>query len=132
TTDWEKHKLWNDDPVMLPFKSAARTGRFAGYEGPSNRKAAEVLTKYILTDMYAKAVQGMPPADAVKAAHAELVEMSTGKGRAGKAAGGRSRRFASAFFQKKNGGRRPPLPTLLFVVASLLAMTVVPLRPWRK
>jgi multiple sugar transport system substrate-binding protein len=75
TTDWEKHKLWNDDPVMLPFKSAARTGRFAGYEGPSNRKAAEVLTKYILTDMYAKAVQGMAPADAVKAAHAELVKI---------------------------------------------------------
>jgi multiple sugar transport system substrate-binding protein len=75
TTEWEKHKLWNDDPVMLPFRSAARTGRFAGYAGPSNRKAAEVLTKYILTDMYAKAVQGMPPADAVKAAHAELVKI---------------------------------------------------------
>src|SRR6201987_2934684 len=75
TTDWEKHKLWNDDPVMLPFRSAARTGRFAGYAGPSNRKAAEVLTKYILTDMYAKAVQGMPPAEAVKAAHADLMKI---------------------------------------------------------
>jgi multiple sugar transport system substrate-binding protein len=75
TTDWEKHKLWNDDPVMLPFKAAARTGRFAGYAGPSTRKAAEVLTKYILTDMYAKAVQGMPAEEAVKAAHEELVKI---------------------------------------------------------
>jgi multiple sugar transport system substrate-binding protein len=75
TTDWEKHKLWNDDPVMLPFKAAARTGRFAGHAGPSGRKAAEVLTKYILTDMYAKAVQGMAPEEAVKAAHAELVKI---------------------------------------------------------
>jgi multiple sugar transport system substrate-binding protein len=75
TTDWEKHKLWNDDPVMLPFKSAARTGRFAGYAGPSGRSAAEALTKYILTDMYAKAVQGMPAEEAVKAAHAELVKI---------------------------------------------------------
>jgi multiple sugar transport system substrate-binding protein len=75
TTDWEKHKLWNDDPVMLPFKSAARTGRFAGYAGPSSRNAAEALTKYILTDMYAKAVQGMPAEEAVKAAHAELVKI---------------------------------------------------------
>jgi multiple sugar transport system substrate-binding protein len=75
TTDWEKHKLWNDDPVMLPFKAAARTGRFAGYAGPSSRKAAEALTKYILTDMYAKAVQGMAPEEAVKAAHAELVKI---------------------------------------------------------
>ena len=72
TTDWEKHKLWNDDPVMLPFKSAARTGRFAGYEGPSNRKAAEVLTKYILTDMYAKAVQGMAAEESVKWADSEV------------------------------------------------------------
>jgi multiple sugar transport system substrate-binding protein len=75
TTDWEKHKLWNDDPVMLPFRSAARTGRFAGYAGPSSRNAAEALTKYILTDMYAKAVQGMAPEEAVKSAHAELVKI---------------------------------------------------------
>ena len=75
TTDWEKHKLWEEDPVMLPFKAAARTGRFAGFAGPSSRKAAEVLTKYILTDMYAKAVQGMPAEQAVKAAHDELVKI---------------------------------------------------------
>jgi multiple sugar transport system substrate-binding protein len=60
---------------MLPFRSAARTGRFAGYAGPSGRNAAEALTKYILTDMYAKAVQGMAPEEAVKAAHAELVKI---------------------------------------------------------
>jgi multiple sugar transport system substrate-binding protein len=75
TTDWEKHKLWSEDPVMLPFKSAARTGRFAGYAGPSNRKAAEVVTKYIITDMYAKAVQGMPAADAVRWAHEEIAKI---------------------------------------------------------
>jgi len=31
--------------------------------------------KYILVDMYAKAVQGMAPADAVKWAHGELVKI---------------------------------------------------------
>jgi len=36
------------------------------YAGPSDRHAAEVLTKYILTDMDAKGVQGMPAAEAVK------------------------------------------------------------------
>src|SRR6266851_2791996 len=70
TTDWERHKLWDDDPIMLPYKQAARTGRFAGYQGPSTRKAAEVVTKYIIIDMYAKAVQGMPAEDAVKWAEA--------------------------------------------------------------
>ncbi|MBV9529824.1 MAG: extracellular solute-binding protein [Bradyrhizobium sp.] len=75
TTDWEKHKLWNDDPIMLPFRTAARSGRFAGYAGPSTRKAGEVVTKYIITDMFAKAVQGMPAEQAVKQAHDELVKI---------------------------------------------------------
>src|SRR3954453_14135292 len=75
TTDWEKHKLWGDDPIMLPYKQAARTGRFAGYQGPSTRKAAEVVTKYIIIDMYAKAVQGMPAEDAVRWAEAELTKV---------------------------------------------------------
>jgi multiple sugar transport system substrate-binding protein len=75
TTDFEKHKLWDADPVMLPYRSAARTGRFAGYAGPSGRNAAEVVTKYVLTDMYAKAVQGMTPDAAVKWAQGELVRI---------------------------------------------------------
>ena len=68
-------KLWKDDPIMLPFRTAAASGRFAGYAGPANRKAAEVISKYIVSDMYAKAVQGTPPEDAVKWAHAELVKI---------------------------------------------------------
>jgi len=75
TTVWEEHKLWGDDPVMAPFRTAARSGRFAGYAGPANRKAAEAISKYILVDMYAKAVQGTAPGDAVKWAHGELVKI---------------------------------------------------------
>jgi multiple sugar transport system substrate-binding protein len=75
TKAWEQHALWNEDPVMLPFRTAAQTGRFAGFAGPSNRQSAEVLTKYILTDMYAKAVQGMAPEQSVRAAHEELVKI---------------------------------------------------------
>jgi multiple sugar transport system substrate-binding protein len=75
TTVWEEHKLWGDDPVMAPFRTAARSGRFAGYAGPANRKAAEAISKYILVDMYAKAVQGMAPEEAVKWAHGELVKI---------------------------------------------------------
>ena len=60
---------------MLPFRKAAESGHFAGYAGPANRKAAEVISKYIISDMYAKAVQGMAPEEAVKSAHAELVKI---------------------------------------------------------
>lgn len=75
TTIWEEDPLWKKDPVMLPFRSAARAGRFPGYAGPADRKAAEVLSKYIIVDMYAKAVQGMPAEDAVKWAHQEVVKI---------------------------------------------------------
>jgi len=75
TKDWENHKVWSMDPVMRPYKDIASNGRLVGYAGPPNRAAAEALTKYIIVDMYAKAVQGMPPDDAVKWAHQELVKI---------------------------------------------------------
>jgi len=75
TTVWEKDKLWDADPVMLPFRAAARAGRFPGYAGTADRKAAEGLSKYLITDMYAKAVQGMPAEEAVKWAHSELLKI---------------------------------------------------------
>jgi len=75
TAQWQDHPLWQNDPVMLPFRSIADIGRAAGYAGRPSRAAAEVVTKYIITDMYAKAVQGMPADDAVKWAHAELVKI---------------------------------------------------------
>src|SRR5262249_3776563 len=51
TTIWEKDPVWGKDPVMLPYRSAARNARFAGYAGPPDRKAAEVLSKYLIIDM---------------------------------------------------------------------------------
>ncbi|MFZ0852457.1 MAG: extracellular solute-binding protein [Hyphomicrobiaceae bacterium] len=72
TPEWEKHKLWEEDPVMAPYKIAGKLGLTPGHAGPSNKKAGEVLSKYIIVDMYAKAVQGMPPEEAVKWAEGEL------------------------------------------------------------
>jgi multiple sugar transport system substrate-binding protein len=72
TAEWEKHKVWDEDPVMTPYKVAGKLGRAPGYAGPASRQAAEVLSKYIITDMYAKAVQGMSAEDAVKWAESEL------------------------------------------------------------
>ena len=75
TKVWEEHPVWNVDPILAPFKQIPVTGRLAGYAGSPNQKAAEVTTKYIIVDMYAKAIQGMEPADAVKWAHGELVKI---------------------------------------------------------
>jgi multiple sugar transport system substrate-binding protein len=75
TKIWEDHPVWNVDPVMAPFKKVPVTGRLLGYAGPPNQKAAEVQTKYIIVDMYAKAIQGMDAGASVKAAHDELVKV---------------------------------------------------------
>lgn len=72
TAKWESDKLWDVDPVMTPYKVAAKLGQAPGFAGPPNAKAQEGLSKYIITDMYAKAVQGMPAEDAVKWADGEL------------------------------------------------------------
>jgi multiple sugar transport system substrate-binding protein len=78
TQVWEKHKMWDEDPVMAPYRVAARLGLTPGHAGPANRKAAEVLTKYIITDMYAKAIQGMTPEAAVKWAAGEVQKIYSG------------------------------------------------------
>jgi multiple sugar transport system substrate-binding protein len=77
TLYWEEDKMWGTDPVLLPFRDLPRKGRLMGYAGPPGRASAEAQTKYIIVDMYAKAVQGMTPEDAVKWAHGELVKIYT-------------------------------------------------------
>ncbi|HTI79332.1 MAG TPA: extracellular solute-binding protein [Acetobacteraceae bacterium] len=75
TKAWEANKVWQVDPVMAPFRTAAESGQFAGYAGPAGRAAAETISKFIIVDMYAKAVQGLPAEDAVKWAHSELLKI---------------------------------------------------------
>ena len=77
TLYWEEDKVWGADPVLLPFRDLPRKGRLMGYAGPPGRASAEAQTKYIIVDMYAKAVQGTAPEDAVKWAHEELVKIYT-------------------------------------------------------
>ena len=77
TKIWEDDPLWKIDPIMAPFRTAAESGRFAGYAGPSGRAAAETISKFIIVDMYAKAVQGMAAEDAVKWAHGEIAKIYT-------------------------------------------------------
>jgi ABC-type glycerol-3-phosphate transport system substrate-binding protein len=74
TREWEKHKVWGADPVMEPFHDLPLRGRLAGYAGPPARKAAEVVSKYIIVDMYAKAIQGMAAEEAAKWAHGEIAK----------------------------------------------------------
>jgi multiple sugar transport system substrate-binding protein len=69
---WDAHAMWQPDPVMLPFEEAAKNVRFFGYAGPPNGKASEAYSKYVVVDLFAKAIQGMPAEDSAKWAEAEV------------------------------------------------------------
>jgi multiple sugar transport system substrate-binding protein len=73
TKVWEDNAMWSkvDKPLRVFQRAAGKTRSF-GYAGPATAKATEVYTKYIIVDMYAKAVQGMKAEDAVKWADGEL------------------------------------------------------------
>ena len=73
THEWEKDSMWGkvDKPLQM-FRQAARNTRIFGYSGPATAKATEAFSKYVIVDMYAKAVQGMAAEEAVKWAHGEL------------------------------------------------------------
>jgi multiple sugar transport system substrate-binding protein len=73
TKVWESNLMWAkvDGPLKM-FRTAAQNTPLFGYAGPSTAKSTEAFTKYIITDMYAKAVQGMKAEDAVRWAEGEL------------------------------------------------------------
>jgi multiple sugar transport system substrate-binding protein len=77
TRSWEKHPMWNDYPVMAPFKTAAAgQSRLMGYGGEPNQKAAEAWNKFIVTVMYAQACSGkMTAEESVKWAAGELAKI---------------------------------------------------------
>ncbi len=79
TSFWEKHPMWEKtDDALKPFKTAGRGSRMIGYAGRAGAKATEAYSKFIITDMYAKAVQGMPPEVAVQWAETELKKIYEG------------------------------------------------------
>jgi multiple sugar transport system substrate-binding protein len=73
TKKWEDHPMWAkvDKPLQV-FRQAARQTRMLGYPGPATAKATESYSKYIIVDMFAKAVSGTKAEDAVKWAETEL------------------------------------------------------------
>jgi multiple sugar transport system substrate-binding protein len=73
TKYWEQSPMWDtiDQPMKI-YRQAANASRMIGYAGPPSAKATEVYSKYILTDMYAKACQGMKAEDCVSWAAGEL------------------------------------------------------------
>jgi len=79
TKVWEEHALWSkvDKPLRI-FRQAARNTLMLGHAGPASAKASESYTKYVVVDMFARAVQGMKAEDAVRWAEGELKKIYEG------------------------------------------------------
>jgi multiple sugar transport system substrate-binding protein len=69
---WQKHPMWEEDPAITIFRELPQYGRAAGYQGAYNRKASEVWAKYIIVDIFAKAVKGEAPKSVLDWAEREL------------------------------------------------------------
>jgi multiple sugar transport system substrate-binding protein len=72
----EQSKMWDTLPKALaPFRTAGKIGRALGYAGPPSPKVQEVQSKYVIVNMFARAVQGTSPEDSVRQAEAEMKQI---------------------------------------------------------
>jgi multiple sugar transport system substrate-binding protein len=66
TKEWYNDPIWMKDPKCTVFRDNILDARVIGYAGPPGKKATEVLAKYIIVDMFVKAIQGASPEEALK------------------------------------------------------------------
>ena len=65
--------IWDKfPPVVQIFKKSPEIARALGWPGPADQKVSLVQSKYIIVDMFARAVQGESPEAAVKWAETEM------------------------------------------------------------
>jgi multiple sugar transport system substrate-binding protein len=72
TKMWYGDPVWTKDPKLTMFRDVMKDARAIGYAGPPGRKASESMAKYIIVDMFAKAIQGTPPEESLAGAAGEL------------------------------------------------------------
>ena len=72
TKAWFDHPAWKTDPKLTAFRDSIKDARHLGYAGPPSAKASEALAKFIIVDMFAKAIQGTTPEESLKWATDEL------------------------------------------------------------
>jgi multiple sugar transport system substrate-binding protein len=72
----EQSKMWETLPKsLLPFRTAGKIARALGYEGQPTGRTNEVFAKYVVVNMFSRAVQGTSPEDSVKRAEAEMSQI---------------------------------------------------------
>jgi multiple sugar transport system substrate-binding protein len=70
--EYQEHPMWEKDPAITIYRELPKYGRSAGYAGPYDRNASEVWAKYIIVDLFAKAVKGESSQSVIAWAEKEL------------------------------------------------------------
>ena len=69
---WQEHPMWEEDPAITIYRELPQYGRNLGYAGPYSRRSSEVFAKYIIVDLFAKAVRGDSTRSVIEWAEREL------------------------------------------------------------
>jgi len=75
---FENHPVWASDPKMAMLPKEGEYAHPKGWPGPPNQYAAQVDLSYVLPDMVAKAIQGMPTKDAMTWAEEQITRIVKG------------------------------------------------------
>jgi len=72
---YDKAKFWDVEPRNIPYRESLATSHLPGWPAPVSRAQAEVIAKYVIIDMFAKACSGAPTKDVLKAAQAQVKQI---------------------------------------------------------
>jgi hypothetical protein len=63
--EFDRHPVWTNDAKLQPLVGFAKWAHLVGWPGPPTREAQLIDQLYIIPNMFAKAVTGMKPKDAM-------------------------------------------------------------------
>jgi multiple sugar transport system substrate-binding protein len=64
--------FWKQDARIQGFKETSKYIHLPGYPGPPTRATAEIQSKFIIVDIFAKAIQGTPTKEAIAWGESEM------------------------------------------------------------
>ncbi len=73
--NYDNADFWNVEPRNLPYRESLETSHLPGWPAPVSRPQAEVIAKYVVVDMFAKACSGTATKDAIKNAVAQVKQI---------------------------------------------------------
>jgi multiple sugar transport system substrate-binding protein len=65
-------EMYTGNPALAPYPAVSDYSRNKGYAGPTNQKAAESSSRYVVVNMFAQAIQSGDAASAIQQAEAQL------------------------------------------------------------